>query len=132
MTAAVVVIAMLTIAAVAYIVAPIGRTRRSVEESDLESRAEEKKRVALTGILDLEEERDAGKLSEAEFADLRARYEREVIQALHEIDQGAEQGGFEDRLEREIAAARKRLRCATCGSPRGTETARCPSCGSSS
>jgi len=129
-TAAIIVSA-LTIAAIAYIVAPIGRARRGMDETVSETAAEEKKRVALTGILDLEEERDGGKLSETEFVDLRARYERDAVEALKELDTAAPGAPLEDRLEEEIAAARDKLRCGTCGAPRGSAAARCPSCGSS-
>ena len=130
MTAAIIVGA-LTIAAIAYIVAPIGRSRRAMDETVSETAAEEKKRVALTGILDLEEERDGGKLSDTEFVDLRARYERDAVEALKELDTADPAAPLADRLEREIAAARDKLRCGTCGAPRGNEAARCPSCGSS-
>ena len=130
MTAAL-IIGVLAVAAIAYIVAPIGRTRRSIVEGSLETAAEERKRVALTGILDLEEERDGGKLSESEFTDLRTRYERDALDALREIDDVERGPHLEDRLEREIAAAREKLRCGTCGAPRAADAVRCPSCGSS-
>ena len=130
MTAAIIVGA-LALAAIAYIVAPVGRTRRSLTESIDESEAEEKKRVALTGILDLEEERDGGKLSEKEFVDLRARYERDAVEALKELDTAPSGSDLESRLEREIAAARDKLRCGTCGAPREPDALHCASCGSS-
>lgn len=129
MTAAIIVVA-LAVGAIAYIVAPIGRWDPGVDESS-EIEAEEKKRVALIGILDLEEERDGGKLSEAEFIDLRARYERDALAALQELDKIAPAATVEERLEREIAAARERLGCGTCGAPRVNEGAPCASCGSS-
>lgn len=130
MTAAIIVGA-LALAAIAYIVAPIGRSGSALDESSAESAAEEKKRVALTGILDLEEERDGGKLSEAEFVDLRARYERDAIEALEELDMASSESTLEDHLEKEIAAAREKLRCGTCGAPRDVDATRCSSCGSS-
>ena len=130
MTAAI-VIGVLAIAAVAYVIAPIGRIKGRLEETDSESPAEEKKRVALTGILDLEEERDGGKLSEDEFTDLRARYEQDAVKALGELDTSVSADDLEARLEREIAGARDQLRCGTCGAPRGADATRCPSCGSS-
>lgn len=131
MTAAIIVAA-LAVGAIAYIVAPIGRWHRDVEESSSETEAEEKKRVALIGILDLEEERDGGKLSEAEFIDLRARYERDALAALQELDKIAPAATAEEQLEREIAAARAKLSCGTCGAPRVDEGVPCASCGSSS
>lgn len=130
MTAAIIVAA-LAVGAIAYIVAPIGRWHRDLYESSSETEAEEKKRVALIGILDLEEERDGGKLSEVEFIDLRARYERDALAALQELDKIAPAATAEERLEREIAAARAKLGCGTCGAPRVDEGVPCASCGSS-
>lgn len=128
MTAAIVIV-LLALAGLAFVVAPVGRHRKTLMEVDSESDAEEQKRVALTGILDLEEERDSGKLSETEFEELRTRYERDAVAALRALEDQPERTG-EDLLEREIAAAREKLRCRTCGAPRGSAT-RCPSCGSS-
>lgn len=125
-----IVIAVLAVVALAYVVAPVGRERSPLVEDDPEPPAEEKKRVALTGILDLEEERDGGKLSSREFAELRMRYERDAIAALKDLERNGSVGELDARLEREIAAARERLRCATCGAPRTSEAVRCPSCGS--
>ena len=128
MTAAIVV-ALLAIGGLVYVIAPVGRHRKALVEVQTETDAEEQKRVALTGILDLEEERDAGKLSEPEFDELRARYEQDAVAALHALEDD-HQELVDDRLEREIASAREKLRCRTCGAPRGSAT-RCPSCGSS-
>ena len=129
MTAAI-VIGILAVAAMAYVVAPVGRLRKLLDDDATESVAEEMKRVALTGILDLEEERDAGKLSDGEFSELRARYEHDAVVALRALDERSQEP-IEERLEREIAGAREKLRCGTCGASRGMDATRCPSCGSS-
>jgi len=126
---AAVVIALLAIAGLIYVIAPVGRERKTLSDPASENEAEEQKRVALAGILDLEEERDAGKLSDDEFRELRARYEHDAVSALHRLDERSSDAP-DDRLEREIADARAKLRCRTCGTPRGSAT-RCPSCGSS-
>ncbi len=126
---AAVIIGVLALAGLVYVLTPIGRDRRSVTETDVENEAEEQKRIALSGIIDLEDERDAGKLSQAEFDELRARYERDAAAALHRLEETSADSA-EERLEREIASAREKLRCRTCGAPRGS-AARCPSCGSS-
>lgn len=128
MTAAVVV-ALLAVVAIAYVVRPIGRNRTPFIDESEPDNADDKKRVALTAILDLEEERDGGKLSEAEFRALRARYEHDAVAALRELDQRTTGSELESQLEREIASARDRLRCRTCGAPR-SDGERCPSCGS--
>ena len=128
---AAVIIGVLAVAALAYVVAPIGRAGKTLKDMPGTNEAEEKKRVALVGILDLEEERDGGKLSDDEFTSLRARYETDVVAALEELEEPSASERVEERLEREIAAARARLKCGTCGAPRGVEATRCPSCGSS-
>ncbi len=129
MTAAV-VIGLLTIIAILYVVRPIGRGHTELVEPDDTSDAQDRKRVALAGILDLEDERDGGKLSNDDFRALKLRYERDAVQALKELD-AAGSTNLEAQLEREIAEARHKLTCATCGAPRDVDTARCPSCGSS-
>ena len=107
MTAALVV-AVLAVLAIAYAIRPIGRNRTRVVEDEL-GEAADKKRVALTGILDLEEERDGGKLSETEFRALRSRYEQDAVEAIRELD-AADGSALESQLEREIASARDKLR----------------------
>ncbi len=131
MTAALVV-ALLVIAAIAWVARPIGRgVTDLVEDDDGVNDAVQKKRIALAGILDLEEERDGGKLSDDEYRTLRARYEHDAVQALKEVDAGVGHPTLEARLEREIADARQKLSCTTCGTPRDADAPRCPSCGSS-
>ena len=125
------IIAVLAIAALAYVIAPIRRGSKTLNEVPGTNEAEEKKRVALVGILDLEEERDGGKLSDTEFTALRARYETDVVAALQELDEPEGSESLEQRLEQEIATARARMKCGTCGAPRGVAATRCPSCGSS-
>ena len=130
MTAAI-VICLLAVAALFYIAVPIGRSEKTLGEAEPENEAEERKRVALGGIIDLEEERDAGKLSDPEFVQLRSRYERDAVLALKELDDDSLTPDLEARLEREIAGARDKLRCRTCGAPKVGGATRCPSCGSS-
>lgn len=124
------IVGMLALIGMIFVVSAIGRRPQSFVETNETSDAEGKKRAALTGILDLEEERDSGKLSPEEFESLRLRYERDAIGALREADATSEPTDIESRLEDEIARARSQLRCNTCGAPRASETARCPSCGS--
>ena len=129
MTAAL-LIGFFTVLALLYVVRPIGRGRSELLEPTGSSDAEDRKRVALAGILELEEERDGGKLSEDEFRTLRLRYEQDAVDALKELD-AESSSSHEAQLEQEIAAARRKIACATCGAPRDADAARCPSCGSS-
>jgi hypothetical protein len=126
----VVMVALLAVAALAYVAAPLRRgPRRSFpDKSEEVARIGERKAAALTAILDIEEERDVGKLSVRDFELLRDQYEREALTALHELDaiQASELG--DEELEAEIAAARTRMVCPSCGRPSPTG-GRCTRCG---
>lgn len=120
-----VVIALLACAAVLYVSAPVRRSEARDAPGlppGLEA-ALERKRLALVGILDMEEERDAGKLTEPDYAGLRARYEAEAITALRALERAGADRDAE--LEAEIARLKTALLCPECGELRGTG----PTCG---
>ena len=122
------VIALLACAALAYVATPM-RSRRDEgdEPSPIPAELESKKRAALTAILDIENERDVGKLSDEDFQVLRGEYETEAVSALLQLDSlRAAEDGAEAGLEAEIAEIRARL--AASGGRRGDLLA-CPSCG---
>jgi hypothetical protein len=125
------VIAVLACGALAYVSVPLRSGAGTPPEESFEKQElESKKRVALTAILDIEDERDMGKLSGEDFAVLRSEYETEAVAALVELDtlrgeSGAEPG---DDLEAEIAAIRDRLAGAR-GHSSGGALLACPSCG---
>lgn len=99
------IVAVLAVLALAYVVTPL--RRRGVDlPADRTSDAEERKHAALLGILDLEDERDVGKLTDEDLQHLRAGYESEALAALAELDADDD---APDALEREIAAVRRRL-----------------------
>lgn len=124
------VIAVLAVAAVAFVAAPLRRRDRG-ESLDPTIELEEKKTVALTAILDLENERDVGKLSDEDFVELRSIYEVQALEALHQLDRAHDIDGS-DPLEREIARVRERIgdrRCPACGAPRRPGADTCAACG---
>ena len=123
-------IGLLALVALAYVVAPLRRPEEPGGDAREEAELEDRKHQALLAILDLEAERDVGKLSQDDFEDLRMTYESEALAALGELDAVAPWGG--DPLEREIAAARANLAletCPRCGKsrPAGAECPRCES-----
>lgn len=98
------------------------------------------KRAALMAIVDIENERAVGKMSEADFDALKAEYEAQALSALRVADAlrdtAARSSGrspheeeWDDELELEIAALRERLRCPNCGAAR-TPGEACEQCGS--
>ena len=125
---ATIAIAVLAVAALIYVAAPLRRGPRFEVDTGPtpQEEARDDKVVALAAIVDLEQERDAGKLSADDFAFLRGEYERDALEALRKLDATGETS-LDDELEREIAAARQRLACPSCGAPRdaGTPCARC-------
>ncbi len=126
-----IVIALLALGAVLYVTRPLGRSRLNVEPSAALEAADVRKMTALSAIVDLEEEREMGKLSDADFERLRAQYEAEALKALKELDSIKRvQVPEEDPLEAEIAAVRKRLQCPNCGALR-TSGGNCPQCDAS-
>ena len=101
----------------------LGRSRRPVAPPDTR-RAEllETKHAVYRSILDLELDRELGKVAQADYQELRREHEEEALGLLRELDEetavpggsggsggpGALDGdGALDVLEREIAAARQ-------------------------
>jgi hypothetical protein len=130
--ATIVVIAAAVVALI-YVALPLVRNS-GPELADDRDEPLARKRAALEGIVDLEDERAAGKLTDEDFAALVGGYERAAIDAMHHLDalRGTEPVGVEevggDEVEAEIAAARRRLACPACGHLRPSG-APCPRCG---
>jgi hypothetical protein len=108
---AVVVVGILALAALAYVAGglrspgPPASAPAGPAEVELERRA----RAALVAIVDLENERDTGKLRAGDFDALVGTYEDEALEALRDLDEVRSAAGV-DAVEREIAAVRARLR----------------------
>lgn len=105
MTAAL-VIAFLAVVALAYVAVPLRRPQPTDPGPDAIGELEDRKHAALVAILDLEAERDVGKLSDDDLQQLRGTYESEALAALVALD---DVNDAPDALEREIAAVRRRL-----------------------
>ena len=128
MTAALIV-TLLATAGLAYVLSSLmGEPRLEVSDPTvLAEEADEKKRAALSAIIDLEDEREMGKISEADYRALVAGYEADALAALKQLDEiGGEPQG-DDALEAEIASLRQRLECPSCGAARPPGE-RCPRC----
>jgi hypothetical protein len=123
-----ILVAIAAAAALCYVVIPLARGPRFQQrDPGRVEEAEARKRAALTAIIDLEAEREAGKLSEEDFDTLRRSAEAEALAALAEADLVASAELDDDELENEIAQMRERLACPNCGSLRtpGERCARC-------
>ena len=121
----------------ALILWPLLRRADSVSTDDAAvapDRGREKE-MALAAIRELEFDYATGKISPEDHAVLRARYEAKALEAISQIaaTPAAEAGGggrdLEALLEAEIAAARGKGRCRSCGESLPREARFCPSCG---
>jgi hypothetical protein len=96
------------VAGLLYVIAPLTRSgpRRTDPNRGLAAELDARKRAALGGIVDLEDERAVGKLNQEDFHALRAEYEAEALVAMAELDQLDTTHGD---VEREIAELKARL-----------------------
>jgi len=124
-------VAALAIGALAWVALPLRKGDRVDEPADSPAldEAEAKKLAALGAIVDIENERATGKLSESDFVVLRSEYETRALIALREADALRDSTFDDDELEKEISAVRERLRCPNCGTARRPGEP-CEQCGS--
>ena len=125
-----VIVAVAAVGALAWVTLPmrIGGPRIAEEESPEAADASARKNTALVALLELEEERDSGKLSTDDYKDLRGQYEREAINALNDADAVSVSESEDDVVEAEIRRIKASLTCPSCGSPR-TPGEPCNRCG---
>lgn len=122
-------VALLALFALTYVAGPLRRGGARIEErSDEIADADADKRTKLGALIELEEERFAGKLSQEDFERLRRQYEAEAVEALKRLDSLQQAPAEEDDLELEIARVKAQLRCPSCGAAR-SPGAPCPECG---
>ncbi len=96
----------------------------------------ERKEQLLGEIVELELDRELGKVSAEDFQRLFAELEAETLAILGELDRlnGASSDQFERRIEEEVAALRQKTsvpRCHDCGALRREGDLFCPQCGAS-
>ena len=87
-------------------------------------------------IVELELDRELGKVSAEDFRHLFAELEAETLAVIDELDRlnGASSHQLERRIEEEVAALRQKttsLRCRSCGALRREGDLFCPQCGAS-
>ena len=96
----------------------------------------ERKEQLLGEIVELELDRELGKVSAEDFQRLFAELEAEALAVIGELDRlnGATSDQFERRIEKEVAALRQKTatpRCHSCGTLRREGDLFCPQCGAS-
>lgn len=107
-----VIVAIALAAAAVWMLLPLWARRH--ETSGVISREAEEllelKQAAYRSILDLEADRALGKVSDEDFRAMRRQHEIEALKALRALDSLPSDDTAADLLEKEIAAARRRLR----------------------
>lgn len=123
-------VAALTLLALMFVTVPIRAGRMDMDDrTDAVAEADADKRSKLTALLELEEDRFSGRLSDSDFAHLQQQYESEAVEALKKLDSLTDAPRqADDEIEAEIARVKSTLRCPECGTPRRS-TERCPECG---
>ena len=96
----------------------------------------ERKEQLLGEIVELELDRELGKVSAEDFQRLFAELEAATLAVIGELDRlnGASSSQFERRIEEEVAALRQKSaasRCRSCGALRREGDLFCPQCGAS-
>jgi hypothetical protein len=120
---------LLALGALAYVLWPLisaeGRATPWVRSEPSPARIGDDPRDAVAELREIEFDHATGKLSESDYAALRARYTSEAVAALR-----ARESAADDPVEAEIRRVRVQARaCKTCG-PRPEPGARyCSTCG---
>ena len=120
---------LLALGALAYVLWPLisaeGRPTTGARSEPQRARTGDDPRDAVAELREIEFDHATGKLSESDYAALRARYTSEAVAALR-----ARESAADDPVEAEIRRVRAQTRvCKTCG-PRPEPGARyCSTCG---
>lgn len=101
--------------------------------------AGEKSNMAVNALREIEFDRETGKLSDSDYADLKQRYTREALAELRAADEGAapvmppvivSEGSALDPVEAAIARAASHVKsCGVCGPRPEPDATYCSSCG---
>ena len=87
-------------------------------------------RAATRTLLDIEFDRATGKLSDADYADLKARYTQRALDAMRAEGVAPAGPPVGDAVEAAVLAYRARLRsCARCGPRPEPDAIYCSNCG---
>lgn len=148
--------ALVALAVIAALVSPLGRPGEAAPAGadDLEDADDTPRGVALAALREIEFDRATGKLSDEDYAELKARYTAEALALLRREDgvppssgttaepangrtgQTSRPAAGDDPLEAMIADRVRQLdgtvvRCPTCGPRPETDALFCSSCGRS-
>lgn len=124
---------LLALAALAFVLYPIFFEKPREIAAPVRSRAAESdENAAVAALRELEFDRATGKLSEADYVELKARYTRSALEAMRRAAPVAERDErlTDAELESHVLMVKQRLAgCATCGPRPEPDAAYCSNCG---
>jgi len=131
--AALIIGTLLALGALAFVLYPLffGTPKASSRRA---RGAEPDENSAVAALRELEFDRETGKLSDADYADLKARYTKSAIAAMRREAKTGEPGAVPVPTDAEVEAAvmsqRQRLAgCPTCGPRPESDAVYCSNCG---
>ncbi|HET9684173.1 MAG TPA: zinc ribbon domain-containing protein [Gemmatimonadaceae bacterium] len=85
---------------------------------------------AVVALREIEFDRVTGKLSDADYEELKARYTARALQAMRAGSSDGSSAGADDAIEAAVRAYRERMKsCATCGPRPEPDAVYCSNCG---
>jgi len=124
---------LLAVLAVAYVLYPLlfGNAPVSRRPIGLPLVAPPADEDAIVALREIEFDRATGKLSDADYAELKARYTTRALAAMRARGEGGVDAPPEDLVEATVLAYRARLKsCAQCGPRSEPDAIYCSNCGS--
>lgn len=124
---------LLAVGALAYVLLPLiiqPPARRPVPAMSAERTARIEEQDAVLALREIEFDRVTGKLSDSDYAELKARYTERALAAMRGSSDAAESARSEDPVEAAVRAYRARIKsCAGCGPRPEPDATYCSSCG---
>jgi hypothetical protein len=119
---------LLAVGALAFVLYPLltgpAPMRRTPAATSASARPMESE--AVTALREIEFDRVTGKLSDADYAELKARYTARALEAMR----AGTTAGADDVIEAAVRAYRERIRnCVTCGPRPEPDASYCSNCG---
>ena len=124
---------LLAVLAVAYVLYPLlfGSAPESRRPFGLPIAPPPADEDAIVALREIEFDRATGKLSDADYAELKARYTTRALAAMRARGEGGVDAPPEDLVEATVLAYRARLKsCAQCGPRPEPDAIYCSNCGS--
>lgn len=119
----------LALAALAFVLVPLFAAPRAPQLASPRSSAPDAPVDAIAALREVEFDRETGKLSDSDYATLKAEYTRDALAALRAQD-AATSGVSDAEVEAMILAYRTpRRSCDTCGPRPEADALYCSSCG---